>query len=68
LCISAIRKAQGKKNPDDYSVSPPDWQAIAEDFSRDIQRALGGDPDILDDALVDARHKARIQRQSYGCP
>lgn len=43
LSIAAIRKAQGKRNPADYAVGSPGWEAGDEEFARDLLRALGGE-------------------------
>jgi hypothetical protein len=47
LSVAAIRKAQGKKNPDNYPIGSPGWLEVDEDFARDVLRALGGDFDNL---------------------
>jgi hypothetical protein len=52
LSVAAIRKAQGKKNPDDYPIGSPGWLEVGEDFARDVLRALSGDPDNLDHDLA----------------
>jgi hypothetical protein len=52
LSVAAIRKAQGKKNPDDYPIGSPGWLEVDEDFARDVLRAIGGDPDNLDHDLT----------------
>lgn len=39
LSVAAIRRAQGKRNPQDLSVHSPAWQAVHDDFARDLQRA-----------------------------
>jgi hypothetical protein len=41
LSVATIRKARGKRNPADYAVGSPDWEAEDEDFARDLLRALG---------------------------
>ena len=43
--IEAMRKAAGKKNPDDFPVGTPEWRDACDDFARDIVRVLGIDPD-----------------------
>lgn len=43
LSIAAIRKAQGKKNPADYAVGSPNWEAADEEFARDLLRILGSE-------------------------
>lgn len=47
LSVAAIRKAQGKKNPDSYPIGSPGWREVDEDFARDALRALGADLDNL---------------------
>jgi hypothetical protein len=47
LSVAAIRKARGKKNPDNYLIDSPGWLAVGEDFARDVLRALDGDLDNL---------------------
>jgi hypothetical protein len=50
MTVRAIRRAQGKNNPGDVARGTPAWEAVAEDFLRDLHRAMGGDPDDLDEA------------------
>jgi len=45
--VRALRRAQGKLNPEDVAFGSPEWDAIAADFTRDVYRAMGGDPDAL---------------------
>jgi hypothetical protein len=40
LTVATIRRARGKPNPEDYPVDSPEWHDIAEDFARDVLRAL----------------------------
>ncbi|GAB2886073.1 hypothetical protein GCM10027093_21420 [Paraburkholderia jirisanensis] len=47
--VRAIRKAKGKKNPEDCVLYSDEWQAVDADFVRDLLRALGGDPDECED-------------------
>ncbi|MFC0572684.1 hypothetical protein [Paraburkholderia solisilvae] len=47
--VRAVRKARGKKNSEDCTPGSPEWFAVEEDFLRDLARALGGDPDEIDD-------------------
>jgi hypothetical protein len=49
--IEAIRKAAGKKNPDDFPAGTSEWQDACDDFARDMLRALGVDPD--DDSPIE---------------
>jgi hypothetical protein len=39
VTVSAIRKAQGKKIPQDVPMCPSEWQAVNEDFARDVRLA-----------------------------
>lgn len=48
LSVGAIRKAQGKKNPTDFTVGTIEWHAAVEDFAEDVLRALMAEPDLLD--------------------
>ncbi|TAM02032.1 MAG: hypothetical protein EPN70_18025 [Paraburkholderia sp.] len=43
-CVSVIRRAQGKKNPDEVQFGTPEWHQVADEFVRDVYRGLGGDP------------------------
>ncbi|CAG4919313.1 hypothetical protein [Paraburkholderia saeva] len=45
--VRVVRKAQGKKNPEDCSYGSLEWQAVEEDYLEDLLRALGGDPGEL---------------------
>ncbi|SOE95658.1 hypothetical protein SAMN05414139_08559 [Burkholderia sp. D7] len=49
LSVAAIRKAQGKKNPDDFPVDSPEWHRVCEEFVNDVYVALGGDPNDMSD-------------------
>jgi hypothetical protein len=50
LSVATIRKAQGRKNPDDFPVNSPEWHQVCEEFVNDVLVALGEDPnDISDD-------------------
>ena len=45
--IRAIRRAQGKRNPGDFSPDTPECLAVVEEFARDVSRVLAldaGDP------------------------
>lgn len=44
--VRAIRKAQGKKNPEDCAMRSHEWAAVAEDFLNDVARAAGAGPDF----------------------
>jgi hypothetical protein len=39
--IEAIRRACGKKNPRDFAVETPEWEAACIEFGRDLRWALG---------------------------
>jgi hypothetical protein len=39
--IEAIRRARGKKNPRDFAVETPEWEATCIEFGRDLRWALG---------------------------
>ena len=45
--VRALRRARGKLNPEDVAFGAPEWDAIAADFTRDVYRAMGGDPGEL---------------------
>jgi hypothetical protein len=47
--VRAVRRARGKKNPEDCLRGSPEWQDIEEDFLRDLLRAMDGDPDDIED-------------------
>lgn len=36
LSLVAIRRAQGKPNPGDFTVGTPEWAAVVQDFAADI--------------------------------
>lgn len=38
--VSAIRKAQGKASPGDFSIDTAEWLSAFEDFAHDLLRAL----------------------------
>ncbi|GAB2885912.1 hypothetical protein GCM10027093_21220 [Paraburkholderia jirisanensis] len=42
--VRAIRKARGKKNPEDCVARSPEWAAVEEDFLNDLARACRSDP------------------------
>ena len=52
--IRAIRKAQGKKNPEDFPPRSPECLVAMNEFVRDVCRVLGIDPDTLGDDDEDA--------------
>lgn len=45
--VRALRRAQGKLNPEDVAFGSLEWDAIGAEFVRDVYRAMGGDPDEL---------------------
>jgi hypothetical protein len=50
--IRAIRRAQGKKNPEDFPPHSPECHAAMNEFVRDVCRVLEVDldePDVEDD-------------------
>ncbi|OXC78643.1 hypothetical protein [Caballeronia sordidicola] len=49
LAVAAIRKARGKKNPDDFPVDTPEWHQVCEEFVNDVLVALGEDPSDMPD-------------------
>jgi hypothetical protein len=48
MTVRATRRAQGKKNPEDFPYGSPEWHEADEDYMRDLYRATGGDPDDLE--------------------
>jgi hypothetical protein len=47
--VRASRKANGKKNPEDCVLFSEEWQTVEEEFTKDLSRALAGDPDECKD-------------------
>jgi hypothetical protein len=47
--IRIVRRAQGKKNPEDFPYGSPAWHEADEDYMRDLLRAMGGDPDEIEE-------------------
>jgi hypothetical protein len=45
--VRVIRKAQGKKNPEDFPYGSSEWQEADEAYVRDLLRAMGENPDDL---------------------
>lgn len=43
--VRIVRRAQGKKNPEDFPYGSPEWHDADEDYICDLVRAMGGDPD-----------------------
>lgn len=43
--IRVIRRAQGKRNPEDFAAGSPECLAAMEDFARDISRVIDQYPD-----------------------
>lgn len=52
--IRAIRRAQGKKNPEDFPPHSAECLAAMNEFVRDVCRVLEIDPDTLGDDDEDA--------------
>lgn len=48
MTVRATRRAQGKKNPEDFPAGSPEWEAANDEFLRDLYVALGGDPNEPD--------------------
>ncbi|MEM5314264.1 hypothetical protein [Paraburkholderia sp. JHI869] len=49
--IRAIRRAQGKRNPEDFSAGTAECLAVMEEFARDVSRVLAlGDLEKDDDS------------------
>jgi hypothetical protein len=51
LSIEVIRRACGKKNPRDFPVETPEWEATCIEFGRDLRWALG----MSDDDFTEVR-------------
>jgi hypothetical protein len=51
--IRAIRRAQGKKNPEDFPAGSPECTAAMDEFVRDVCRALEIDISALDGGDTD---------------
>jgi len=51
--IRAIRRAQGKKNPEDFPAGSPECTAAMNEFVRDVCRVLDVDLDALDPGADD---------------
>jgi len=45
--VRIVRRARGKKNPEDVPFGSPEWDAVSAEFMRDVHKAMGGDPDRL---------------------
>jgi hypothetical protein len=48
LSVGAIRRAQGKCNPDDFPVGSIEWHFAIEDFAGDVLKALIGESEDVD--------------------
>jgi hypothetical protein len=48
LSVGAIRRAQGKPNPNDFPVGSIEWHIAIEDFAGDVLRALMEEPEGAD--------------------
>ncbi|WP_235025910.1 hypothetical protein [Caballeronia arationis] len=46
MSIGAIRKAQGKPSPNDFTVGTVEWHVAVEDFANDVLAALMDDTDF----------------------
>jgi hypothetical protein len=47
LSVAAIRKARGKKNPDDVPVDSPEWHQVCQEFANDVLIVLGCDSEDM---------------------
>jgi hypothetical protein len=45
LTVAAMRKAQGKHNPNDFPIGSPEFEALEMEFLEDVLRFMGADPD-----------------------
>lgn len=45
--VRIMRRARGKKNPEDVPFSSPEWDVVGAEFMRDVYRAMDGDADEL---------------------
>jgi len=43
--VRALRRAQGKLNPEDLTFRSLQWETTGAEFMRGVYRAMGGDPD-----------------------
>ncbi|QQC67314.1 hypothetical protein [Paraburkholderia ginsengisoli] len=43
LTVAAIRRARGKPNLNTLSPGTPEYEEVAQDFARDVLRAIGDD-------------------------
>ncbi len=48
LSVGAIRRAQGKANPNDFPVGSIEWHFAIENFAGDVLKALIGDSEGVD--------------------
>jgi hypothetical protein len=48
VSIGAIRRAQGKCNPEDFPVGSLEWHFAIEEFAEDVLRALTSESEGLD--------------------
>ncbi|WP_244827646.1 hypothetical protein [Caballeronia sp. TF1N1] len=48
LSVGAIRRAQGKCNPNDFAVGSLEWHFAIEDFAGDVLKALMGETEGVD--------------------
>ncbi|MFM0489146.1 hypothetical protein, partial [Paraburkholderia graminis] len=45
--VRIMRRARGRKNPEDVAFGSPECDALSAEFMRDVCKAMGGDPDEL---------------------
>ncbi|WP_408482841.1 hypothetical protein, partial [Paraburkholderia graminis] len=45
--VRIMRRARGRKNPEDVAFASPEWNTLSAEFMRDVCKAMGGDPDEL---------------------
>ena len=63
LTVGAIRKAQGKKCPGDFSIGSIEWHACVEDFANDVLKAMLAESDLpILEFKVDKSRNSRFQR------
>jgi hypothetical protein len=48
LTVAALRKAQGKPNPNDFPVGSPEFEKFEAEFLQDVLAFLGDDPNEPD--------------------
>ncbi|MDQ0621941.1 MULTISPECIES: hypothetical protein [Paraburkholderia] len=45
--VRIMRRARGRKNPEDVEFGSPEWETVSAEFMRDVCKAMGDDPDEL---------------------